>query len=72
MPDRVNLSETNVSLNDLLEQANSWANQPAGELTADQLAIINLKRIIEMKEQIGDSGSGGGQVHMCFMCATAA
>ncbi len=68
MPDRINLDAQNPSLKDLLEQAEDWNDISAADLTIDQVAILNLKRVIALKDQAGDLGGG----KECFICATGA
>ena len=68
MVDRISLDQTDVSLGNLFEQARDWENIDAADLTLDQVAILNLKRVIELKDQAGDLGGG----KECFVCATGA
>jgi hypothetical protein len=68
MPNRVSIDQGNISLNDLFKEAETWDAQGAKDLTNDQIAILNLKRVIELKDKAG--GIGGGKE--CFICATGA
>lgn len=68
MPTRVSLDADNPSLKDLLKEADNWASLDAKDLTIDQVAILNLKRVIELKDQAGAQGGG----KECFICATGA
>lgn len=68
MANRLNLDTDNPSLKDLLKEADKWASLDAKDLTVDQVAILNLKRIIELKDQAGVQGGG----KECFICATGA
>lgn len=68
MPTRLNLDADNPSLKDLMKEADNWASLDAKDLTIDQVAILNLKRVIELKDQAGAQGGG----KECFICITGA
>lgn len=68
MPNRINLDAENPSLRDLLDQASQWDDVNAADLTIDQVALLNLKRVIDLKDQAGDLGGG----KECFICGTGA
>jgi len=68
MAQRINLDTDNPTLNDLLKMADDWKTLDSKDLTIDQVAILNLKRVIELKDQTGAQGGG----KECFVCATGA
>lgn len=68
MPNRISLDQGNVTLKELLQQAAQWEQSDAKDLTNDQVALINLKRVIELKDRAGNIGGG----KECFICGTGA
>ena len=66
MPSRIDLSAENPTLRDLLEQADEWENAPTKELSADQVAIVNLKRVLDL------SKGAERPENECFICITGA
>lgn len=68
MADRISLDQKNPSIKELLDMAEQWKMLDAADLTIDQVAILNLKRIIELKDQAATAGGG----KECFICATGA
>ncbi|CAL1525656.1 hypothetical protein CNT_KDOLBLKC_03888 [Bacillus subtilis] len=68
MAERISLDTDNISLNELFKEVEKWESIPSSDLTNDQLAIVNLKRVIEAKDAAGDLGGG----KECFICATGA
>lgn len=68
MAARINLDTDNPSLQDLFKQADTWAALDSKDLTIDQVAILNLRRVIELKDQAGAQGGG----KECFICGTGA
>jgi hypothetical protein len=69
-PNKINLNQDSLTIQQLLDLANSWNTTDASELTSDQLAILSLKRIIEGKSQLG--GGATPVNNDCFICATGA
>lgn len=60
----INLKKENPKLSELLDAASKWESLDAKELTAEQIAILNLKRIIVQSDRIeGDNA--------CFSCTAA-
>ncbi|ENK2108912.1 hypothetical protein H4F24_14760 [Vibrio alginolyticus] len=70
----INLDQNNITLNDLLDMATEWEKEKSVDLTNDQLAIINLKRTIEARQQSSTTGGGASRPHAgdCFICVTGA
>lgn len=66
MPNRIDLSTENSTLRELLDQADQWEDSPTKELSADQVAIINLKRVLDL------SKGTERPVNECFICASGA
>lgn len=66
MSNRIDLSTENPTLRDLLDQADQWEGSPTKELSADQVAIINLRRVLDLSK-----GSERPE-NECFICATGA
>lgn len=64
---KISLDTENVGIKEVLEQAEQWKTLPAGSLSPDQTAILNLKAVLEMKKALPQ---GGGAA--CFICITAA
>lgn len=68
MAQRINLDKDNPTLKDLFKEADTWKTLDAKDLTIDQVAILNLRRVIELKDQAGAQGGG----KECFICVTGA
>lgn len=52
MPKKIVLDLENLTLKEIFAQADSWNKIEPSELTAEQLAILNLKRAVELKKFI--------------------
>lgn len=70
MPKRINLDQDNPTLRDLLQQADDWKKKGAKDLTPDQIALINLKEVLTLKDATKAKGVAGGDD--CFICYTGA
>ena len=66
MPARVNYDDDNTTVKDLIKMCDDFASTDAKDLTSDQIALLNLKKIID-----GKAAMGGGAAE-CFVCATGA
>lgn len=66
MADRIDLTSTNPTLSELLEQAASWSESPVSSLSTDQIAILNLKRVLEIQQGVERPQNE------CFMCISGA
>ena len=66
MPARVNFDTDNTTVKDLIKMVDDFASTDAKDLTGDQVALLNLKKIID-----GKSVMGGGAAE-CFICGTGA
>jgi hypothetical protein len=66
MAARIDLTSSNPTLNELLEQAASWSDLQVSSLSTDQVAILNLKRVLETQRGVERPQNE------CFICATGA
>ena len=66
MPERIDLSKDNPTLQALFEEAKKFSENNASELSLDQIAILNLMRVLDLQE-----GSERPE-NECFICATGA
>ena len=70
MTTRFNLSDK-ISLNQLFDAAKEWENLPINELGTDQLAILNLKKVILDKLEYEGTAKKAGGIQ-CLICASGA
>jgi hypothetical protein len=68
MAKKINLDTDNPTLKELLAHSEEWAHQNAKDLSPDQLAVLNLKSLIDAKALAPHAF----QAKDCFICGTAA
>ena len=68
---KLNLGMNNTTVSELFEISRSWDNVEAGDLTQDQLAVLNLKNLVEAKEASKKAG-GSPREDACFICVSGA
>lgn len=62
--------EDQTSLKDLFKMADNWSSLPSSSLSEQQIALINLKNVVNASTLYDEKN--GGRIACCFICITGA